>query len=54
MFNAEHEVAVANVVVENNSIKLHKSKTEITADQEIFSDINSVSVASSYVGMKQP
>lgn len=33
---------------------LHKTQTEITADQEIVSSINSVSIASSYVGMKQP
>ena len=45
LLNHQQELAIVDMVVANNAIKLHEIQSRILEDQEIFQNINSISLA---------
>ena len=45
LLNHQQELAIVDMVVANNAIKLHEIQSRILEDQEIFHNINSISLA---------
>ncbi len=44
LLNNDQELAIVEMVVANNAIKLHEIQTRIVVDHEIFDNIDSISL----------
>ncbi len=44
LLNNDQELAIVEMVVANNAIKLHEIQTRIVVDREIFDNIDSISL----------